>query len=203
MNHPSFFAEAAVDRGPAGPLCATMAYHATPSPRPATPTVPGPQVSTQPRVAAPQAHTEQGPSPAGIATRCIAPGCRRICRISPTGIGFILDKLAETVVPVQARTAPATGNRLRQARVCRTEGQTQSWYLSGPTIDFDLAGIAAGWLICHPSVRAGCASLELLDHDQRAIAALQGRANCAAWAALLDWLVFKESSRKHTRRAGQ
>lgn len=193
MNHSPFFAEAAVDHGPAGPLCATMAYHATPSPQPAMPIVPGPRASTQPhpRVAARQTRTEQGPSPAGIATRCIAPGCRRICRISPTGIAFMLDKLAETVVPVQARTASAAGGQLRQARVCRAEGQTCSWYLSGPTIDFDLAGIAAGWLVYHTSVRAEGASLELLDDSQHAIAALQGGANCTAWTALLDWLVLR------------
>lgn len=203
MSHPPFFAEAAVDRRPTGSLCAPRAYNATPSPQPANPTMPGPRASTQPhpRPAARQTHTEKRPSPAGIATRCIAPGCRRIARISPTGIGFMLDKLAETVVPVQARIAPAADDQLRQARVCRTEASTRSWYLSGPAIDFDLAGIAAGWLVCHPTVRAECASLELLDDHHRAIAALQGRANCAAWAALLDWLVFRESTGHHSPRA--
>lgn len=127
------------------------------------------------------------------ATRAIAPGCRRLLRISPRGVLFVLDKLAQTVLPVQAQIKTPKIGQCHQARVCRSRGCLPGWHLSGPAIDFDFPETGAAWLVQNATLRGEVARLEILDRTHRPTATLTAcNTACAAWPALLHWLLLKE-----------
>lgn len=136
---------------------------------------------------------DQRPNPI-ISTpiRQAAPGCLHKRRISGNGIVFVLNKLAETVLPIRAQLSAST-QPPHIARVCRTKGQCHHWYISGPNVDLDLDQVSYGWLIQRSSVYNEICTLEICSDCQQTVATIkESKAHQQVWHALLQWLLLRE-----------
>lgn len=121
------------------------------------------------------------------------PGCLHQHRISTAGLVFVLDKLAETVLPVRVRGHATMQQQAHPARICR-DGCSYCWYFSGPAIDFDIADLSSGWLVQRATVYGEINSLEIWHDDQQAPATIESeKTHHQIWCALLQWLILKEA----------
>lgn len=137
-------------------------------------------------------------SSAPTATHCVAPTNQKLARLSGAGVAFLLEKLAQAVVPVRVCTDPAGPIRFRNARVCRSHDRVRCWYLSGPDIDTDLIAVGPVWLMYRATVHGNISSLLMQEVGSQSGIEIQGqRADCTAWCALIRWLLLREG-----RRAG-